>query len=592
MQNFLEQTCQGIIRALRRFAQERDGGLGIAFVILIPALLLLGGIGLDYSKLNTQKRQVQAQADLAALAAVRLMDQDQALASRVGIGMINLNSGCQGATATQACAGDAAPKILFGIWEDGVWRETRSGEKPNAVQAQASAQFRPLLLGLFMNADDMQVRRSSVATPRAELPPMAAYTLRNQLLRVNTGGSALLSAVLEPLGISLTADVLGDGGLASARVKLTDLLMLASGGVGLGVLSFNDVLDLPVKVSDLLGFSLKGGGNKYLEGFKLDNRVFGKGIDGTVTMRQILDIDPTLARVRVGDILPDLTIGAGDLLSVVAGLAAKPDQRVGLSTGIKLIHPSLLDAQLSLGLIRAAVSTVRPATTVTLPPQLELKQTELTLSADLLNNRLLGLLMLRLNLGVAGAEATLTSVNCHARPGTNEPLATFAVMTRPLTIDLQLGLFTNQETLDANRARHQDSNTLLVQPVPQQVSFTRDELDSGKAEKTFRTPLQITQSLGNALQRLVEGVIIGTADPDDKRKCSITNPLQCLVNAAALLLGTLLNGLTTVLNTLLPIDRIVDRLLTELGISVAAAELRLDGVICDGADTGGGAIAW
>jgi len=57
----------------RLTACSETGAVSVLFMILLPVLLLAGGLAIDVMALNAERRYVQAQADLAALAAARHM---------------------------------------------------------------------------------------------------------------------------------------------------------------------------------------------------------------------------------------------------------------------------------------------------------------------------------------------------------------------------------------------------------------------------------------------------------------------------------------------------------------------------------------
>lgn len=562
------------------FYRDCRGSMTVLFVILIPAILLIGGIATDVTMLNSQKRHLQRQVDLAAMAGAQQLPSAAGY-TRLAERTFEANGNCDRTQTTTACSGDRLLRTL-------PYREGANGWEPAPTPAAATAlyvegetRFRPLLLGAFFKDEDLRIRRSGIARRVYVSEPMATFTLRNRLLRVNTGNS-LLGELLQPLGLALTADILGSSGLASARVKLNDLLGLASASVGAEVLGFDALLNVPIKVQDLLGLILyqqayPGGPKHLLSGISWGGLsaegASGSGIDGTVTLKELIQMPGDLLHLQAGDILPNLEVGVLDLLGLVAQLKRQDNQRIGVNADVKLISDRLLALKLNLGLIRSHVTGMMPVGSEA-PPQLTLRQTEVF--ADL---KLLSLLQLQLKLNVAGAYASLTGLNCEAPAGSDDVFATFRVRTEPLSLGLALNLF---YTYSAERAGTPDMSMPMALPLlasskSQTLTFTRREYDTGQRSKTFMSPIEIA-SIGNQLKAVLDRL---TQQAEDNRDYCLRRPLSCTLDLLTSAITITLAAVTTPLLQALQIDTVVNKLLAVLGIEIASAEITLVDVHCN-----------
>ena len=54
-------------RALRAWCRETTAAISVGFMILLPGLLMIAGVAIDFSVLNAQRKFIQSQADMAAL---------------------------------------------------------------------------------------------------------------------------------------------------------------------------------------------------------------------------------------------------------------------------------------------------------------------------------------------------------------------------------------------------------------------------------------------------------------------------------------------------------------------------------------------
>lgn len=599
-----------LVRLCRAVLRDESGAVLTYFVILLPLMLLMGGFATDVSMINAQKRYTQSQADLAAQSAARHLPDP-----------IAVRAAARRVVAANPKFGDltlADSDILLGhfTYETGFTPLSNqvSGAGATAVRVAVSSPFRPILLAPVMTDDDITIRRSAVGNRQGS--GSAVFVLRNRLLGVNTKNSMVLDSILGPLGLGLTTNLLSYEGLANLRLKGDDILGLLSLGVAAEAVDFNDVLSVPVAIPKVLqGLKSKG----FLPAAA---GPWGPAIPGTVTFAEILGMDPGLM-VHAGDILPDIDVSALEILTTMAALAAREDERIGLNVGLNLAP--LANVDLDLGLIRPPVRVY--AETDDDPAKIAaVEQLDLSVGAEVMP--ILGmapLLKLEAALEVGGAEAQVTSIDCSQA----DPQVTFRVTTYPAAIDIKLGLL---DILEQNTPRALDP--IRLAGTVQTITIAASSLPKAVPVNNELKLSGITGGLSSVLQRLKsDAEAARTAKENEKRQRELerqqreqerqdriaeacrSNPFSCLGHAlggvvgglvdglsatidgltsvigalgeAILEITSVIDGLTQVLSNLLLqnnlVDTIVDKVLALLGIEEAQAEIVLEQVTCGAA---------
>lgn len=594
----------------RAVLSDDSGAVLTYFVILLPLMLLMGGFATDVSMINAQKRYTQSQADLAAQSAARHLPDPVAvreIARRVVAA--NPNFGDLVLADSDILLGHFAYETGFTPLSNQV-----NGTGATAVRVTVNSPFRPILLTPVMSDDDITIRRSAVASRIGS--GSAVFVLQNRLLGVNTKNSMLLDGLLGPLGLGLTTNLLSYEGLANLRLKGDDILGILNLGVAAEAVDFNDVLTVPVAIP------------KVLQGLKSKGFLppaagpWGPAIPGTVTFAEIIGMDPGLL-VHAGDILPDISVSALEILTTMAALAAREDERIGLNVGLNLAP--LANVDLDLGLIRPPVRIY--AKSEDDPAQIAaVEQLDLRVGAEVMP--ILGmapLLKLAAELEVGGAEAQLTKIDCSLA----DPQVTFTVTTYPAAIDIKLGLL---NLLEQNAPRALDpihlagtvqtvtisaSNLPMTVPINNELKLSgitgglssvlqqlKSDAESARAAKENEKRQRelereqreqerqdkIAQAcrsnplscIGNALGGIVGGLVDGLSATID----GLTSVIGAL-GEAILEITSVIDGLTQVLGNLLLqnnlVDSIVDKVLALLGIEEAQAEIVLEKVSCGAA---------
>lgn len=551
---------------VRRFWGDGTGAVLPVLLIIFPALMLIGGLATDATQLNAQRRYTQSQADLAAQSAARhLPDPVAVRAAARRVVRANPEFGDIQLADTDIQLGSYTPENGFRPAAD-----QNSPTGVSAVQVVVPSPFRPILLGPVLSDEDVVVRRRAIAAQGGD--SAALFMLRNRLVGLDLEQSALHS-LLGPLGLGLTLNILSYEGLANTRLKLDDLLGLATAGVAIEALTFDDVLQLPVKVPQLLGGLVKLG---TLPRWSVPGYLPSSD---TITFSEIMEMSPGLAHLRAGDILPNVSVSALDFLVVLAQLQSSRKDRLGVDLGLDLnkalpgvaLINRLAMVDVDLGLIRPPVWVL--ARTSDQPPKVaKVEQTGATINASTLS-----LIELTLQTGVASAEAKLHSLNCSAA-GPNDVAAVFEVKTAPINLDIRLSLLKIT----------QDVPTRDMTPIPlsgktQLVSITRAQM--GKPVRV-ENPIQVSGIVGglsSLLDVLREDIV------SEQKRCSgVLGGLLCPVSSLLTgvtggLLALLSSALTTVNDLLikpLMLDGLVNQLVKLLGLAVAEAELVLSDTSC------------
>jgi|GEM_PF-4745502 len=556
-----------IYSVLRRFCGDRSGAVLPFIVVLIPALLLVGGAATDISQLNAQRRYTQAQADLAAQSAARHLPDPVAVRAAV-----------RRVVAANRRYGDltlADSDIRLGSYTpDGGFVAVADQHSPagvTAVEVDVPSPFRPILLGPVLSRDAILVRRQAVA---AQSSGVALFMLRNRLVGLDLEHSGL-SGLLNPLGLGVTANVLSYEGLANTRVQLNDLLGLATAGVAAEALTFDDVLRLPVAVPELLGGLVRLGA---LPPQAIPDKYPSLN---SITFQEIMMMSPGLARLRAGDILPDVSVSALDLLGVLAQLQSRPEQRLGTDVGLDVdkLVPGLTEVN-RLADVTATVGLIRPPVWVLArvddtPPQVaRVTQAEAMISASTLS-----LLDLTVKTGAASAEARLTALNCAAsRP--SDVAAVFSVTTSPVTLDVRLSLLRL-----ATDIPERDMSPVALSGATQSLPITYGQIGTAVKVSSPVSVSGLTTGLKSVLGQVKTDVT------DRQKKCSgvlgaILCPVTTLITGVTASLTTLLGNVLTTVNNLLVqpllLDSLVAQLQAFLGLTVAEAEVVLADTACSG----------
>ncbi len=298
----------------RRRSPRQQRGSIIVFAALGLSLALLMLAVADLGFLFLYKREYQKAADLAALAGAKQL-------------VINCTAAQTAATSSAVQnLGDRshqAPVIECGEWKSGRTPQfvVPGGATPlNAVHATIKGTPPRFFLRLFEDADEPLVLTADAIATTSE--PLAALSIRSQLLALNTENSALLDALVGGLlGGGIDLGVLGWQGLAQTDITLLDYLdaLPAVVDLGLNVGDYEELLAAEVSLADLIEAAAT---------------VVGEDSAVGLSLLQFIDVD----------LLENTEISLGELLGV--GLATP---EAALDVGLNLFDMVMAMVQVANG---------------------------------------------------------------------------------------------------------------------------------------------------------------------------------------------------------------------------------------------------
>lgn len=290
--------------------RARDRGAVIPIVaLLLPVLMVMTGFAVDLGQQRSDRRTMQAVADVVALDMSRLADGRTLSEIQQGTGPVPPYPSAAVALAQAASRNSVDVSQLTVTWgtfdpaTEVFTAMTDPAATPDAAHVRAvdttDYRFQP---------GSGEVSREAVA--QLGRVQSAQFKLGSTLIGLSPSQGWFLGQLLS--FIIPGADLVGYGGLANAEVSLADL------AVGLGVGSVGELADLEVSYDELLVATV--------EALSAQNNTVGVAV-----INQLLALNVQDATVRVGDLLgldttdPDAgligTVNVPGLLSTGAVLA-------------------------------------------------------------------------------------------------------------------------------------------------------------------------------------------------------------------------------------------------------------------------------
>lgn len=318
-------------RILQRFFRAEDGVVAVLFLVLLPLFLFLAGLAIDLASLTAERRYVQGQADLAALAAVRHLDSASDLR---GAARRTIAAHDRYATLPtpdeEIEIGDVGP----GGFQRGADPGVTAGHFAVRVTVRARAQM--YLLPFFLPPGDLVVARAAVAGAA----PRVSFALSNCAM----SGRLLVPALRQMIGAA--ADLLCSGQGLDSRISVEGFLMRLQARVQLASREearYGDLLAAEVPVAAVLGAAL----NLPVEGG-----------DTPIRLGDALILSPDLRQLRLGQPLPPLALRASDI--AFASVELMGQRLGGLQVDLTLASAGTVRAHLAVGMARQLVLGVRP----------------------------------------------------------------------------------------------------------------------------------------------------------------------------------------------------------------------------------------
>lgn len=339
-----------------RFAKRQRGAIGLAAVLTLAMALVFGLVAVDGGRLYMEQRKLQRVVDMAALEAAgqsatcngvgpQAATLANVSASRNGFSVGN------GRTLVTTCGSvttGAASRRSFSA--NPAIAEAIKVDATNNVATSIASGIRSLVAGQAIPATT-QLHAHAVAA--APLPPRAMLRLRSTLATVDSSKSALLNALVDPLGGRVSLNAVGWQGIANTDVKLLDFLDQLAIDVNVGAGRYDELLSKNLHATDLIRATatvLSRSGAAADVVTNLGRVVVGADNSTLIKLGDILDLQNGTSTAGL-----DATLKAIDLVQAAVMLAAKnsaavvqiPLSLLGLVNGtirVKVIEPEQLSA--------------------------------------------------------------------------------------------------------------------------------------------------------------------------------------------------------------------------------------------------------
>ncbi|MDB5536131.1 MAG: hypothetical protein JWQ65_1006 [Devosia sp.] len=545
----------------RRFRGDTHGNFAVMFAGTIGLVAVVSALAVDSASLYNERRGLQRNVDMAAIAAAADPANRLNIAHDVLVDAGVLTA-AQTVAALEALPGPNPLQAVQGHYaaDPAIAPELRfvaGGSPVNAVRVQFEQ------AGTLYFARSWSPVPTVGATAIATVTPQVAFSVGSRLASLNGGiANALLNKLL---GTNIALTLVDYNGLANAKIDALSFLDALALQLGITVGTYNDILGVSAdhgQISKAIASLLTGA--QKTAALKIANAAGG---NGKVLIGKLFALG-ALGEASLGSAGSNLftDISALELLTVSAGLSDGTHQvALGLSAGV----PGLtgIDVSLAIGEPPQGGSwyAVGPEHTVVRTSQIRLRIIA-SLNLQLL---LLPLLDVRLPLylDIANAEATVASATCPT--GTNSS-GSAVIATRPGVAHLILGEVNAGTFGDFNTAPAIGTATLLnalgikvtgqahaeiAQTTPVNLAFSPAEIAAGtvKTAKTTSFTGSLVGSLLGDLQLTAAGIPLGIIGP---------------------LLEALLAPLTPTL------DLVISTLLETLGLSLGEADVQVYGVLC------------
>lgn len=544
---------------LAAFPRDDGGALTTLFVVLLPVLLFAAGLAIDLTHTNTQRRYVQAQADLAAMSgAMHFASADSVRAAARATIAANARYPAHPTPDSQIVLGAAGHQGAFQPVAD---QTSLTGV--DAVRVVVRSPVRMFVMRLFLDTSAMVIEREAIAAvPTA---PRVSFALSNCLLNLR-----LLEPILRPL-IDSQVDVLCSGRGIDTRLSVFPTLLdlaaradlLTPGGAPQ---TWGTILDAELPVSDVL---------EVLTGRPVPPSPHA------IRLGEVLYLPADLREAAIGNPVPEIHLQAADLILASAEILG---QRIlNLEVGLGLGGLASAQAAVRISDPRKIVVGARPG-----DPQAVARTSQIELDISELN--ILNLFALKLRVIVANASAALSDQGAACSPDPAAEAAVFDPVDASL-LDVQLAL--RVLTLPSGQEALGLQTDTIRNRETRRVGFTHQQIQTDPVARFGPTGQTVQDSLASSL-RAGTAALLNQAEQAVRAQgnaiqcsgllgCLIGGVLHTLKATLQAVANTLLVTTVNVANALGAEGTLTNAILSDLvGLHIARADLEVLEVICGG----------
>nr|WP_298098348.1 pilus assembly protein TadG-related protein [uncultured Shinella sp.] len=555
---------------------DRSGNIGTLAALTMPLAIFSIALGVDYGYLTVQQRQLQASADLAAIAAAaNVAEAEKSAATYFALNNMPVSVSDKDGNIIQ-------PVLLTGS------KRTPATAKVERGRYVANPDIAPGDRFKQTNADADAARVTlsrpgdlfvaSIFTPNPPVLTAVGSAARNKIAAFSVGtrlaslNDGILNALLgQLLGTKLSLKVMDYRALVDTDISINPFLKAVATELNLTAATYEDVLNAGVTMPQLLA-SMRA-----VEGLSTTTRSALRLIEQATAsskvklpLSRILNIDPKkgLAVATGGDW--KMSVNALQMISAAASLANGKNQ-VALDLGTSL--PGLAAVTVRLAIGEPPVET--PAHRLGEPGS-AVRSAQTRLAIEVSFDGLATLAGLRIKLPlyveVAASEAKLADIRCLGGTAENANVSVDAV---PGVAEIALGKvdpsvlsdFSNEARVQ--KARILDSGLVRIDAIAHveaknlgrtRLAFTPTEIAS-RAVKTVSTRDTLTSTTKTLLENL---------DLDIQILFLTLGTPKAVTSALAATLATVTA----------PIDELLYNLLLVAGVRVGEADIRVTGVRC------------
>ena len=557
---------------------ERDGNIGTLAAISLPLIIFSLALGVDYGYLTVQQRQLQAAADLAAIAAAaNVAEAEKSAATYFALNNLPVSvTGKDGTTipavitALNSRATPATALVERGRYTADPDIAPEERFKPASADADAARVTLTRPSDLFVAAVFTPTSPTLSATGSAARSKTAAFSIGTRLASLNDG---ILNALLgKLLGTNLSLNVMDYRALVDADIAVHPFLKAVATTLNLTAGTYEEVLNAGITMPQLLASmrAVEGLSGPVRSALRLVEQATA-GSKVKLPLSRILNLDPKkgLAVATGGDW--KMSINALQMITAAAALANGKNQ-VALDVGA--VVPGLAAVKVNLAIGEPPVET--PSHRLGAPGS-AVRSAQTRLSVEVGIDGLAALAGLRIKLPlyveVAAAEAKLTDIRCYGGSLGNANVAIDAV---PGVAEIAIGkvdpsvLSDFSDDARVTKARIVDSALLSIDAIAHveaknlaktRLTYTPAEIAAGtmKSVSTRDTLTSAVRSLFGNLDAEINIKLLG---------------LPIGIPGIASALGSTLGAVTPA------IDELLYNLLLLAGVRIGEADIRVTGVSC------------